>query len=605
MSATDEGNVVAAVGKDEVQLYLVSPGKEPLLISSLPLGLPTAEAFSWNSDGTLFARVNPNGGVTVQAFPSFDVLLEVPPLIKGIKSFYFSPDSTYLVVADRFEPKVSRDNCALWHIPKKIKVGDIKVKRLASPLWPCMRWSPKESICLRMTQEDGGVERLLVLNSKANRSETLELRGVSAIELSPNEDGLLACFFARGDDLKSSTKPKLVIYDLSKNSDPIFTLELTEDPADSGIISWNCTGDAIMLHATVEVDETGKTYYGKSNLYVIARAADGSWSGSRAAVAIGSPLHDAKWSPRDPRSFVAVAGKMPAQVGYYTVDDATSRVSLTFSMGQAARNTVRWNPHSRFVAVGGFGNLPGDLDLWEIKSRKVVKTLRVECTVECSWCPNGDRIFMSATTTPRMRVDNCIQLFNYDGGKLAKLDFKQLFAAYWRPVLAETLIADKAASPRALATASDGPAKAESRAAYRPPGAQDSSDGTFAAVVRGDLTVDHLSEDKRREVLSGRGRGLVKQSTGSKPSKWDDVTEVARQVPKSVPCPETDWYYKDPNGIEHGPYTKKMMFAWNKAGYFTGELELAVGKGKTYTKLKDLFPTEAPFDAQMMWPWKD
>ena len=601
----DERNVLAAVGKD-VQLFMVSSG-EPVLLATFPIGLPTAEAFTWNSDGLMFARVNETGGVTVHAFPSCDVLLEVPPLLKGIKSFYFSPESTYLVVADRFEPRANKDNCALWHIPKKTKVGDIRVKRLAHPLWPCMRWSPKESICLRMTQEDGGVEKLLVLNSKANRSESLELKGVSTLELSPNEDGLLACFFARGDDLKSSTKPKLVIYDLCRSAEPIFTLELTEDPADSGLLSWNCTGDALMLHATVEVDETGKTYYGKSNLYVIASAADGSWSGSRAATAIGSPLHDAKWSPRDPRAFVAVAGKMPAQVGYYTVNESNSRVSLTFSMGQAARNTVRWNPYSRFVAVGGFGNLPGDLDLWEIKSRKVVKTLRVECTVECSWCPNGDRMFMSATTTPRMRVDNCIQLFNYDGSKIAKIDFKQLFAAHWRPAPHETLVADKAASPRALATASDGPAKVENRTAYRPPGASDASDGTFAAVVRGELTVDHLSEDKRRELLGGRVRGAAKVASGAKPSKWDEVTQVARQAPKCVSCPETDWYYKDPNGVEHGPYTKKMMFAWNKAGYFTSELELAVGKGKAYTKLKDLFPSgsDVPFEAQMVWPWKD
>jgi len=202
-----------------------------------------------------------------------------------------------------------------------------------------------------------------------------------------------------------------------------------------------------------------------------------------------------------------------------------------------------------------------------------------------------------------MRVDNCIQFFSYDGGKMGKIDFGQLFAAYWRPVVLETLVADQAASPRALATASDGPAKGETRAAYRPPGATDT--GNFAAVVRGELTADHLPEDKRRELLGGRVRSLVRPGQSGKPSKWDDVAEVARAPPKLSPCPETDWFYKDPHGAEHGPYTKKMMHAWNKAGYFSADLELKVGKQRSFIKLKDLFLTEGPFEVQMVWPWKD
>ena len=105
-----EGGVVAAVGKDEVHIHQIFPGQPPVLLASLPLGLPSAEAFSWNSDGSLFARVNPSGGLTVQAFPSFEFLLEIPALLKGVKSFYFSPDSTYLVLADRFEPKLNKEN---------------------------------------------------------------------------------------------------------------------------------------------------------------------------------------------------------------------------------------------------------------------------------------------------------------------------------------------------------------------------------------------------------------------------------------------------------------------------------------------------------------
>jgi len=216
-------------------------------------------------------------------------------------------------------------------------------------------------------------------------------------------------------------------------------------------------------------------------------------------------------------------------------------------------------------------------------------------------------MFMSATTTPRMRVDNCIQFFGYDGSKFGKLEFPQLFAAAWRPVLAET--PEQAASPRALAQASDGPVKPPVKAAYRPPGAQEAGDDKFAAVVRGDLAVDQLPEDKRREILGGRGRNAAKAAQAPKPSKWDDVTHVARAPPKvqetERSCPETDWFYRDPEGLVHGPYTKKMMQAWSSGGYFSPDLELKVGKDRTFAKLKDLFPSDKAFDSQINWPWKD
>ncbi len=39
-----------------------------------------------------------------------------------------------------------------------------------------------------------------------------------------------------------------------------------------------------------------------------------------------------------------------------------------FDLGSGPHNTVRWSPAGRFVAVAGFGNLPGDLVAYEKKT---------------------------------------------------------------------------------------------------------------------------------------------------------------------------------------------------------------------------------------------
>ena len=42
-----------------------------------------------------------------------------------------------------------------------------------------------------------------------------------------------------------------------------------------------------------------------------------------------------------------------------------SKCNAIFDFGAAARNTVCWAPHGRFLCIAGFGNLAGDMDFWD------------------------------------------------------------------------------------------------------------------------------------------------------------------------------------------------------------------------------------------------
>ena len=37
-----------------------------------------------------------------------------------------------------------------------------------------------------------------------------------------------------------------------------------------------------------------------------------------------------------------------------------------FEFGKHHRNTVKYSPFSRFVFLSGFGNLNGEMDIWDI-----------------------------------------------------------------------------------------------------------------------------------------------------------------------------------------------------------------------------------------------
>ena len=57
---------------------------------------------------------------------------------------------------------------------------------------------------------------------------------------------------------------------------------------------------------------------------------------------------------------------------------------------------------------------------------------RVENGVTCGWAPDG-RHFITATTAPRLRVDNALCVYKYNGLLLHKREFFMLLDATWVP----------------------------------------------------------------------------------------------------------------------------------------------------------------------------
>lgn len=506
----------------------------------------------WNASGSMCGLINKSGGVTVyDVVRDFAVSFEAPCCLKGIKAFYFSPLSTYMVAAERFEPKTPETaNMSLWHVAGKTRIVEGRIRKIAGNSWPSMKWTQDEVCCCRVIcaadSPDPGVKEshiLQVLNSKSSKTVNMDIPGVSQVEICQAKGSSCVSVFIE-ENVDKGRKPALKVFDLvvsSLSSEKVIAFEF-EYGTDTCVMKWNSQGDRLLVQAGSEVDETGSSYYGTSKLYILDLG-----KGQMKGVQHEAPVQDFQWNPQG-TEFCLIYGQTPFSIVVF--DKNGTKIH---DFGKSRKNTIRYSPnYGRFLSLGGFGNLAGEIEFFDSASRKPFKSTRSECTVECQWAPNA-RLFMTSSTHPRMRVDNCISMFKYTGELVCKLEFPELYSAKWRPFTGQ-MFPDTPASPRAFDQQSEPVKKA-----YRPPPSLDTT----------------------------------------------NVSPPPAAAPIKIPCPDKDWHYRDPQGQLHGPYTRSVMNSWNKAGYFKPDLPIRAGSVLPFVALTDLFPLEIigpPFEQAMVVP---
>lgn len=234
-------------------------------------------------------------------------------------------------------------------------------------------------------------------------------------------------------------------------------------------LKWNSLGTSILVLAQTDVDKSNKSYYGETTLYLLS--SNGTVD-ARVTLDKEGPIHDVSWSPNG-KEFGVIYGYMPAKTTIFS-----HRAIAQHSFAIAPRNTIIFSPTGRFVLVAGFGNLAGQIDVYDLQ-----KDYRKVCTIEsgnpsvCQWSPDS-RYIMTATTSPRLRVDNGVKLWHVGGSIMYNEDMVELYNVSWRPILPENLPSGDPLSPvptpHSSAVTYLGNVKTPSKpvGAYRPPGAR-------------------------------------------------------------------------------------------------------------------------------------
>jgi translation initiation factor 2A len=152
------------------------------------------------------------------------------------------------------------------------------------------------------------------------------------------------------------------------------------------------------------VDSTGVSYYGKQGLHFLTIKGDSCTITLQAE----GPIHAVEWSPKS-TEFCVCYGFMPANATLFNM-----KGDSVFEFDLGIRNSIYFNDFGNLILFGGFGNLRGNVEIWDcVKKQKVSSTVANDTTL-LQWSPHGDKYF-TATTAPRLRMSNGFKIWHYSG----------------------------------------------------------------------------------------------------------------------------------------------------------------------------------------------
>ncbi|KAI2001718.1 hypothetical protein LOZ52_001865 [Ophidiomyces ophidiicola] len=470
----------------DVGILDASPVYEPLAGFTRPEGnlrccaySPCGRYFAWAApDGV--SIIDPSVGYTVATLPA-----------ENVYELGFSPLGTYAVTWQRPSKDENGDavrNLKVWAVvaesspdegaASRVPIGGFVQKSQTG--WN-LQYTADEKYCARVVTNEVQFYQSANLRTVWNK---LHAEGVVDFAVSPGQNHAVAVFIPERKGQPAAVKAFNI---------PQFTLPISQKTffkGDKVQMKWNKSGTTVIVLAQTEVDKTGKSYYGETTLYVLGT--DGF--DSRIDLDKEGPIHDVTWSPNS-KEFGVVYGYMPAKTTIFN-----SRAVATHSFALAPRNTIVFSPFGRFVIVAGFGNLAGQMDIYDLeKNYAKVATIEASNASVCEWSPDGKYI-LTATTSPRLRVDNGVRIWHVGGALMYNEDMNELYDVCWRPQSTTSHPQENPLHPMpnphpsALAYLAKTKTPSKPVGAYRPPGARGQStpmsfrreDEGGAAFVRDD-----------------------------------------------------------------------------------------------------------------------
>ncbi|PIN03381.1 putative translation initiation factor related to eIF-3a [Handroanthus impetiginosus] len=327
-----------------------------------------------------------------------------------------SPCGTYVQTFQK--PASPQDkNVVLWKIETGESVYQVFQKNMTKATWPSIRFSSDEAIACRLATNE--VQFFDSQDFYKGIVHRLRVPGIAAFEASKNPGSHVAVFVPESKGMPGNVQIFACAKDLQ--SQPFARKSFFR--CSSVQLNWSHGSTGLLVVVQSDVDKTNQSYYGETKLNYLTT--DGTYEGL-VPLRKDGPVHDVQWSYSG-KEFAVVYGFMPAMA---TIFD--KKCNPLLELGTGPYNTIRWNPRGKFICLAGFGNLPGDMAFWDYLEKKKLGATKAELSVTSEWSPDG-LYFMTATTAPRLQVDNGIKIFHHNGSLCFKKMFDKLFQADWKP----------------------------------------------------------------------------------------------------------------------------------------------------------------------------
>ncbi|KAM7521284.1 hypothetical protein LguiB_020246 [Lonicera macranthoides] len=463
--------------------------------------LPCTNA-KFSDDGSILMVIKSDSVISIYDCKSFKEIktFEIP----NVLATSLSPCGTYLQTFQK--PLFPQEkNVTLWKIETGASVYNLFQKNMTKVTWPSIRFSADEAVACRLATNE--VQIFDAADFSRGITYRIRIPGIAGVELSKAPGSHVAAFVPESKGMPASVQ----IYAFGKDpqSQPVARRSFFR--CSTVQLSWNQGSTGLLVLVQADVDKTNQSYYGESKLNYLTT--DGTHDGLVPLRKEG-PVHDVQWSCSG-KEFAVVYGFMPAMA---TVFD--KKCNPLLELGTGPYNTIRWNPKGKFLCLAGFGNLPGDMAFWDYIEKKKLGTTKAEWSVTSEWSPDGC-YFLTATTAPRLQVDNGIKIFYHDGSLYFKKMFDKLYQADWKPEssdkfgeiaelvksidtlkVEETKTQGKGSKSSQAPMKSTNPPPSQKPAAYRPPHAKNAATiqaELFGESPSGELSKNALKNKKKRE----------------------------------------------------------------------------------------------------------
>lgn len=357
-----------------------------------------------------------------------NTLIELP--LKNVYDLKFSPSGNFLSTWERpLVDDAEHLNCKIWHLNEHPVSTEPKYSYKVSTQssWT-LQFSQLDDYAIKSFGKELRIVKLTGENAfnfdKPFATLTTE-QPFTTYQISPAEHPTI-CTFTKE---KSGKPAQLTIWPITtgKITKQIVTKQFFK--ADSCHLKWNSLGNAILCLTTTDFDHSNKSYYGENNLYLLSfQGVNGSLGGESVRVPLGKegPIHDFQWSPTS-RQFGVIYGFMPATITFFDL-----KGNAIHSLNEQRKNTLEFAPNGKYILVGGFGNLQGSVDILDRHDKfRCISKFSAANTSVCKWSPGGEFI-LTATTSPRLRVDNGLKVWHYSGTLVFVKEYKELLKVDWR-----------------------------------------------------------------------------------------------------------------------------------------------------------------------------
>ncbi|OTF83656.1 eukaryotic translation initiation factor 2A-like protein, partial [Euroglyphus maynei] len=163
---------------------------------------------------------------------------------------------------------------------------------------------------------------------------------------------------------------------------------------------------------STDYDSSGQSYYGETMLHFMDLRGETSTIVGKKEGAVSA----AEWLPNNNDGFIVIQGKMPALVTWYS-----NRAEPMFSFGELPVNGIHVNPFGTLLALTGFGNLSGNVYVWNLKTKTLISNFKAIDTTYYSWLADGIHM-ITATHYDRLKVANGFKVWNYLGSLVHQQD---------------------------------------------------------------------------------------------------------------------------------------------------------------------------------------